>query len=348
MLLETITSQEAWNALLKNCVMGNISQSWRYGQGMAATEGWTPQRFAVMDNDTPLAAVQVFTRKFKGIVPVARLQRGPLFVANDAMTVDKELEIVDFLVRYWKQKKHVLYFSPNLDKGSCGLERLHDLGLHPGGERSWWSTMCVDLTLSLDELRANLKKDWRRHLRIGEKNELTPVHDSSQQAYDDFMHRHLEFATRMNIHWPPESLIRAMLEPDVSGDDVNIITVLKDGRPISGALNLDVGNTCFGFLSWADPEFRRCGASHFTVWESMKSAKERGMAWLDTGGFDAERSPGIASFKRGLRGREFELVGAFHCFPRNPAYKALVKFADWRRQGGIERLKEKLRVKKNR
>ena len=40
--------------------------------------------------------------------------------------------------------------------------------------------------------------------------------------------------------------------------------------------------------------------------------KQCGCAWFDLGGIDEKNTPGIAKFKRGLRGEEYTLVGKLY------------------------------------
>lgn len=336
MLLKKITKRNTWDALLSTCSKGALSQSWQYGQGMAGAEGWTPGRWAIVDGDTPIAAVQIFTRRFKGVVPVARIQRGPLYVRDAALSLEQKLDVLRFLIAYWKEKHHVLYISPSLTTEECDAERLAPLGLKPGGERAWWGTIRVNTALPLDQLRANMRPTWRRNLRLGE-GLLSATHACSWQGYQDFLRQHLPFMKRRNIQWPSRALIHSMLDQDAKEGRVFTISLRHDCREAGGVLNIVFGDTCYGFLGWSIPEARKMGANHFAVWETLKFAKEYGARWFDFGGIDEKRYPGITSYKRGVRGQEHDLVGAFYADHDNPVLKHMITLADWRRKHGSVR-----------
>ena len=56
---------------------------------------------------------------------------------------------------------------------------------------------------------------------------------------------------------------------------------------------------------------RRAQAHNVLLWRAIEGLKDTGADWLDLGGVDARRAPGIARFKLGLGARLFTLSGTY-------------------------------------
>ena len=49
--------------------------------------------------------------------------------------------------------------------------------------------------------------------------------------------------------------------------------------------------------------------NHYLIWKAIETLKNNEYSFLDTGGIDFENSPGPASFKMGLNGETYKLIG---------------------------------------
>ena len=73
-------------------------------------------------------------------------------------------------------------------------------------------------------------------------------------------------------------------------------------------------NAATYLLGWNGDYGRKANAHQLLIWEAMLEMKKAGISFFDLGGIDVEGTKGIASFKRGIGGHEYELVGEGFCF----------------------------------
>jgi lipid II:glycine glycyltransferase (peptidoglycan interpeptide bridge formation enzyme) len=86
---------------------------------------------------------------------------------------------------------------------------------------------------------------------------------------------------------------------------------MREGRPVAGICLARHGNAATYLLGWNGDEGRRYRANHYLLWEAIRRLPGSDTAWLDLGGLDEENTPGITSFKMGLNGERYELIGEY-------------------------------------
>ena len=87
-------NQEKWSYYWSKVSHHNLVQSWEYGEAKNTADTWIPIRFLVRDNkDNPVAILQVLTKTWPLIGGIARLNRGPLLIKNNEVTIELEYKI---------------------------------------------------------------------------------------------------------------------------------------------------------------------------------------------------------------------------------------------------------------
>ena len=91
--------------------------------------------------------------------------------------------------------------------------------------------------------------------------------------------------------------------------DFFVFQAILDDDPVAGILIIKHNDSCVYLIGWNNSLGRKVYANNFLLWNSIKTMKQEGCVFFDTGGLDEEKTPGITRFKRGLRGEEYSLVG---------------------------------------
>jgi lipid II:glycine glycyltransferase (peptidoglycan interpeptide bridge formation enzyme) len=90
-----------------------------------------------------------------------------------------------------------------------------------------------------------------------------------------------------------------------------IIRGMCDDSAVAGICIALHGCSATYLIGWNGLTGRSSKANQFVIWQSIIYLKQLGVKWFDLGGIDEEKTPGIAAFKRGLRGAYYELVGEY-------------------------------------
>ncbi len=160
----------------------------------------------------------------------------------------------------------------------------------------------VDLSLSLEALRANLHKKWRYNLKRSERHGLAIEWLDDDRGIQQFlglyglMRDRKAFADESGIEqWPR---FQRDLPPRLAP---RIALCLHEGEPLAGVVVSAIGDTALYAFGASHPRALKLGAGYFVQWAVIKWLEERGLRWYDLGG-DLGNA-GLRQFKSGLAGR---------------------------------------------
>jgi lipid II:glycine glycyltransferase (peptidoglycan interpeptide bridge formation enzyme) len=94
---------------------------------------------------------------------------------------------------------------------------------------------------------------------------------------------------------------------DASGEDFTILQAIHQDRAVAGISVIRYGLGAEYFVAWFGPDGRAVNAGNYLLWQAIRHMKSQGVATLDLGGLDP--NTGYSTFKRGLRPREYTLIG---------------------------------------
>jgi lipid II:glycine glycyltransferase (peptidoglycan interpeptide bridge formation enzyme) len=188
------------------------------------------------------------------------------------------------------------------------------LGFRPTSQFRTYRTIIKDLKRDDRELRASLRKRWRRDLSFAQRAGLVIDHGSAETFCRRFLNLYAQMRElkHFDAGWNPEFLFD--LPPASSGLEVLIAT--KNGQDAAGIVLSLLGDTTITLFSATNKLGREARAGYLMVWRAMLLAKERGLDWYDVGGVDARVNPGVYHFKAGVRGQELTAVGPYEAWPR--------------------------------
>src|SRR5688572_8455579 len=110
--VELLDVREEWEALFARVPQPHFPQSWVYGEGKRA-QGWRPERLVFANGGEAVALCQVLVRRVVGLPLVARINRGPMFLAG--ATDELRAGVFAALRRRWRfGRRGVLFVAPDL------------------------------------------------------------------------------------------------------------------------------------------------------------------------------------------------------------------------------------------
>jgi FemAB-related protein (PEP-CTERM system-associated) len=106
----------------------------------------------------------------------------------------------------------------------------------------------------------------------------------------------------------PPAMLRAML--DLYGDDADVLTIAKDGRPLASVLSLYMKGIVYPYWGGCTSDGRRLRAGELLYYELMRHAAARGCTRFDFG--RSKRGTGAFAFKKNWGFEPEPLVYAVH------------------------------------
>jgi hypothetical protein len=301
------SNKSEWDSLFAKAEKSNILQSWSYGESKSKVEGWIVNRVIWYQDDKVVALAQVLEKRIAKFLKVYRVNRGPLFLSSDAFI---KKTIVHQLLSFGNIfKGKILSVSLELEKNPQCFACLSQTNLivpDPKGYSSIW----IDLRLSLDIIRKSLNGKWRNMLVFAEKQELQIESGSSQNLIDWVCDIHNENMKGKGFKGISSEFLKSLALEQDTDNPVFVYKVTSQGVPVAGVCVAYHGNAATYLIGWTSDEGRRLKANYLLLWEAIKELQDRKKEWFDLGGIDAEATPGISGFKSGMNGELYSNVPA--------------------------------------
>ena len=294
----------AWDAA-HAAALGSLQQDWAYGSTLFSL-GVPVLRARVEQDGVTLAYAQFIVRRFGRLGSVALCSRGPLWLqpmqANDKARVYKSIKQSLPLpgLRF-------ILVTPEEQSGAAnGLSPIRRI-------MTGMSTVMLDLTPTMDELRANLERRWRHRLVTSEAAGLS-IHRVGTQPNQFRWLLEAEMAQRGSKGLdglPPaffERYVLARAQPSQA-----MLTLRADvGRDrVAAMMFLIHGHSAIYHIGWTSDQGRDLHAHNLILWKGIEELKARGVRELDLGGVNTIRSAGIARFKISTGGKVVTLAGSY-------------------------------------
>ena len=304
----TVSARAEWDALFARAPHPHFPQAWSYGEGKRIAAGWSPERLVFRDGGEPVALCQVLVKRLLGI-PVARINRGPLFL-EAAPRPELVSGVLRALRRRWRfLRRGLLLIAPALGADDESARALRAAGFIKRGAFAWGSAL-IDLTPPLEEIHQRLSPEWRKKLRKAEKAGVELRVRRDPAAFEWMIARHVENMRAKDFEGPTAEFVRHVVA--AGPGDFLLLQALVDGEPHAATLVARFGQHAENFIGWVDETARRASAGNFLRWNCVVEMKRAGCRALDLGGFTiADR---YGQFKRGMNGAEYRLSGEWLAF----------------------------------
>jgi lipid II:glycine glycyltransferase (peptidoglycan interpeptide bridge formation enzyme) len=313
-----------WVASIASFSDANLYQLWSHG---SAFEGFGGVSRLVLKKGNQIVAaaeLRLFVMPVAGY-GVAYVRWGPLWRTTGDTNSPDSLEHFQQVIRamrneYVNRRKLVLRLNPRLwveDHQDFGAI-LTDEGFSTLTGSAVEKSIVMDLTQSLERLRAGFDKKWRNCLSKAERGELTVVRGTSLALFEEFSTVYGEMLRRKRF--VPSADLEKHRRLQVALPDhlrMGIVVARDQGVACAGAVYHALGETAVYLFGATNESGMRTAGAYLVQWELLKALKERGTRVYDLHGVNLELNPGTYRFKKGLAGkagREVTFVGQRQAF----------------------------------
>lgn len=314
-----------WHSLLADFADANIYQTWSYGE-----VAWGSKQLShlILRRDgRPAAMAQLRIMQLpifqKGI---AYLNWGPLWLPrfdSDHLLCLKNM-IRALRNEYVSKRGLILRMQPKIIEDADG-QRILSLFREEGFLRTPdpMRTFLVDLRPSIEDLRKNLHRSWRRSLTFAEKQGLILEEAKAQEHYDLILKIYSQLKARKKFFGNMQLDMLEVHKDLPSELKLKIMLCKERGEAVSVLGWSNIGNICYPLIGATGDRGLIAKASFLLWWEMVRAAKAHQAAYCDTATVHEKRNPGGHFFKQGLAGKaalETRYLGRFDAHRNLLAY----------------------------
>jgi hypothetical protein len=304
-------SPEQWTALVSGFQDLSLMQTGEYGEAKALTGPWQVVRLAFWEDDRAIGACQAMVRPLPfGRGGLVWVNQAPLWRRPDEAGDPASLAAMLVALRqYWVDERRLyLRLALPLEYGWENFSPPPGYAWVPGA--GGWTSARLDLTPSLEELRAHLSGNWRKQLTRAERRGITARVDQSPELFDRFLENYRAFLGRKGLQTPLTPEFLRQLQDLLPAARRLWVSEGWQGNDYLGSLLLaGYGDTALLLALALSGAGENAHGGFVIHWQASLAMKAAGFRWLDLGGANPRRTPsGILQFKSGLRGQPYQLV----------------------------------------
>lgn len=298
-----------WDELLHKCVHVPLLQSYYYAQAMRETKQQGVRHGLIKINGADAGIVQMQEVSLLGqMIQGISIDRGPCWFDGfgkiehiNAFAAELDRQFPDRFAR--KRRFMPEYFVKNNQITFDNWKKMQ--------KSSHYMTFLVDLSPKIDDLRSNLKKNWRNILNNAEKNGLAVEIDENLSTLGQLLKNYIQDRLEKRYAGASPKFLATLAKFAAFERDCLILNATEDDETIASIMVFVHGRGATYQIGWTTPYGRDKGAHHLLLWEVMKILKSRGVTAFDLGGHNDD-TDGIRLFKSGLGGQEITLIGSYN------------------------------------
>ncbi|MEQ8332384.1 GNAT family N-acetyltransferase [Nisaea sp.] len=300
--------QRRWDELIAKADRAALEQASAYGMAMSRASAYSPVTAVFMRGPERVALALILEWRFPGGFRIAKLTRGPVFLAD---VTDTERAAIFRLIkqRYPVAKLNLFLMTPELPAGAESDALLRDIGMRP--MVTGYSTVWLDLRPELETLRAGLHVKWRNQLKLAEAEPLRVRSGYGGAPMEWLLSRHDQHRKRRKFRAPAGAFVAAIADSGRDKRATQVFTAYVGSEPIAAILTIRHGTSATYYVGWTGVEGREKQAHNLLLWKAIIKLKEAGVEWLDLGGVDGLHMPGVSRFKLGVGGELVTLAGTY-------------------------------------
>ncbi len=301
-------NEEEWQSYLSQVKITNYLADWAYGEALSEEGLYGPKRGVVLKNGAVVALIPASYRSYlRDLFSMTKIFRAPLWV-RQLSQLDQAAVYALLRQEFKKSIRHRLMFMPELPLTKKNIQFLRAMGFYR--VMTGYSSILIDLTLSQEQLRKNMKGNWRRDLQKAEKlglnvKEINPQTKEFHSILDDYKH----FKKQKKFSGPSASFIREMCA-HMAGR-VLCIQAYDKGHVVASTITVIHGNTATYLVGVVTDEGRAVKANNLLLWKNVEALQRLGLKKFDLGGVNLSGALGVTRFKEGLSKKKYSLSGIY-------------------------------------
>ncbi|MGO8786801.1 MAG: lipid II:glycine glycyltransferase FemX [Terriglobia bacterium] len=298
-------SPEEWASILQNFRDANLFQTWPY-----AAVRWGEKRLAhvVLKRGREIAAAAqvVFMKVPLFSAGLAYVKWGPLWHTRGAAAPLDILHKMLAALRtiYACQGRMLLRVSPWEFEDQERHAIIHGAGFKVNSAAERVRTAVLDLSYSMDELRASLSRHWRYNLRLAEKNELEVREGFTDALIEDFFTLYDDMRQRKGKGKIPRMKYLSHVQRELPEPlRLRIMICRHAGLPVAGLVVSAMGSKAFAVAAATGTSGMDLRGSYLLQWRMIRWLKDQNVLWYDLARINEKTHPGTTQFKLGLAGK---------------------------------------------
>ena len=303
-------SVREWRELIRKAEKSNLLQSWPYAQAILITDRLVGKFATVHWQNRIVGICQVLEQKMLGVFHKVQLHRGPLWLESDLPSSVEKAFWQEIRHKYPSRPWRFMYLLPEMQDTKINRGLLTQTGFKRI-EADSYSSIWLDLEQSEEDLRANLKRNWRNHLNQSEKKNLALEIDT-EGDHLSWLLKHSEMDKILKeFKGPSPEMVSRLRWFTKDRGDFLLLRATKNNEPIGAILIFLHEASATYLVGWNSQDGRRERAHNYLIWQAILELKKRDIKWLDLGGINPTDAKGVTVFKQGIGGENYSLVGSY-------------------------------------
>jgi len=330
----TITSEEEWLSCIAQFPEANFLQSWEWGIFQEKL-GHTVFREAVFVDDICCACAQ-------GVVEKARRATYITVAGGPLVTdwYDKELMgLIISEIRRWAMEVNATFIRirPQELYSDQSIEELKNAGfkrapMHLTAD----TTLQLDLTLTPDDLLAQMRKNTRYSIRKAEKLGIIVTQTQDPAKIQEFFDVQQQVAVKQKFIPFTYTFLYEQFKVFAEKDNAVLFHSYSGDQLLASAFIIFYNKEAVYHYGVSTPENASLPGSYACQWAAILEAQRRGCIRYNFWGVAPEDQPdhrfaGVSIFKRGFGGTEVPYIPA-QDLPMNMSYWLVWLFETFRRK----------------
>jgi len=276
------TCDPPWDQFVANTPGGHHVQTSLWSQ-VKATVGWSAQRIVALQGGRIVGGAQVLIRQMPLVGGIGYVSAGPLLQRDDP---DLAGAFFEELMKFSRDNhlQYVVVQPPAADEQV--EQQLSAFHFEPSTVELYpTATVIVDLSLSLDDILAQMRRSTRKNVAKSEREGVT-VREGTREDMPTFCRLNALTCQRQNAAQFPAEYFMKMWDVFEPHGYVKMFIAEYNGEPVSIKLAVPFRDTVVSkVLGWSGlhQEHRPNEAA---FWAITKWAKANGYRWYDLEGVD--------------------------------------------------------------
>jgi lipid II:glycine glycyltransferase (peptidoglycan interpeptide bridge formation enzyme) len=306
-----VCPESDWSELYGSFRDQSLLQTAGYANAKAALGPWRVERSLFTKDEDVVGCVQALVRSLPVIGGgLVWINRGPLWRPVEGKPKASFAELVDVLRHHYVDSQgFYVRIAPPVEVEYLPDEQYRKSGGTAAAGMPGWASAALDLSVSLETLRAGLKGKWRGHLNKAERSGLE-IKAGAGSEFETFLEAHTKFTETHNFETSVTTEFLAAFQSCLP-DHLKLYAFLaySSGYLVGSILIAKYGATCEYLAGNSTDQGRRLNVGQLLVWRAISTMHDQGFKRFDVSGMDPEITPkGIYDFKEGLGGTPYRLA----------------------------------------
>ena len=305
-----------WDSFFSSFEDPAILQSYEWGE-LKSLHGWKVMRIAVLIDGEVVSAASILKRKLPlGPFYLFYAPRGIIWKVGfeDAF----KLLLAEIKSIAFKEGGIVLKIDPQIrEEDSKTKKILTENGFKYSPKQIQpRATFILDLTKSLEEIKANFEEKTRYNIKLASKKGVEVKEESTDEGVETFYSIYQETAKRDNFLVHQIKYYRNIKKLIIDEGMSKIFTAYYKGEAIASVWTFNFGKKIWYMYGASLSKARNVMPNHALHWAVILYAKENGFESYDFFGIPSNPRPdhplwGVYKFKKGFGGEVVKYIGVY-------------------------------------